>query len=472
MNANKKESNRKQIGKLQQKKKIQHTALQNEYHRIVAHMLKQNVYLDKFSLLPTEMDDIRTHNQSNDPIYLKKEHPIYKKCMTIVSSFTEKDFDISNVNSIEHTIRQHNDTLKTLTHQKKDLITATNNYKQKYTNEPSQLITYIKKEESNMNNSLYRIKELEERNNNQCIDNVYQLYKTITDQQNKIREDKKNIEKQRQNLITYSNNNIKERKNTLSKLSQQKNTIKQQHANNKDNSNYKTQISQKIQEMGVDINRYKEIIMGMNRGGDYDTHLFKSKEEAYTYFQYHMDLSKKKMDYFIREEKKQKTIITNTLILHDKQLKKPKVMSKSNYQLEKEQLNTFISMLGNDTKKLDTLMAKQKQFLQDNIDYNDKLEMEFQSAKSRLIKVCTRMNDTYKNGRIQLQGEIDRYNSELSIIDDKKTNLYNEIIRLEKKKCDSNKDILVIRQHLKNSDAINGSLIAITRDISNYQKML
>ena len=178
------------------------------------------------------------------------------------------------------------------------------------------------------------------------------------------------------------------------------------------------------------------------------------------------------MDYFIREDKKQKTIITNTLILHDKQLNKPKVMSKSNYQLEKEQLNTFISMLGNDTKKLDTLMAKQNQFLQDNIDYNDKLDTEFQSVKSRLIKVCTRMNDTYKNGRIQLQGEIDRYNSELSIIDGKKTNLYNEIIRLEKKKCDSNKDILVIRQHLKNSDAINGSLIAITRDISNYQKML
>jgi len=472
MNINKKESIRKQIGKLQQKKNMQYTALQNEYQHIVVYMLKQNVYLDKFSLLPTEMDDIRTHNQSNDPIYLKKEHPIYKKCIAITSSFTEKDFDVSNVNDIENIIRQHNVTIKTLTHQKKDVITATNNYKQKYTNEPSQLIEYIKKEESNMNDSIYRIKELEERNNNQCIDAMYKLYETITDQQNKIIEDNKNIEQQRQNLITYSNNNIKERKNALSKISQQKKTIKQQHKDNNDNSNYKTQISQKIQEMCVDINGYREIIMGMNRGGNYDTHLFNSKEEAYTYFQYHMDLSIKKMDYFIKEDKKQKTIITNTLILHDIQLNKPKVMSKRDYILEKEQLNTFISMLCNDTKKLETLMAKQKQLIQDNIDYNDELDREFQSAKSRLIKVCTRMNDTYKNGRIQLQAEIDSYNSELSSIDGKKTNLYSEIIRLEKKKCDSNKGIIVIQQHLKNSDAINGSLIAITKDISNYQKML
>lgn len=461
MPTNRQERIKKQLQKLINQKNIQDNSLTQEYKVLIKFILSNKVFLNKFDI---EEENLSDNDEENYNLY-------HQKCLSRLTTLTKDDFETQELNEIDKEIVRNKNTIKQLETEKFKIISITNKYRDEYIKEPHKLINKIRNEENNLYQIIERINDLEERDNNEFVDNYFNLLEHISIQQNVINEKKRVIRDQEQKLIEFTDSNIRARKKTIDKIYQQKINLKKQNMSIDKTKNYQKEINVKIKNLNHTINNLKLKIIEINRLGIFDNE-FDTRESAINHYTYQISLNRKKLDYFIKEDNKQRQIINKNIEQNIIELDKPKVISKTQYQLQKDLLRTYKSNLGKELKKIDILMKDKVKLIQSNIDNNLKIDKEFQNGKLRLIKICERIHNTFNDNRNNMLTKIGDRNQSLSVLQQKKDNLNLLNKKLLDSKVNFNKDSNFILQHLDNINSLKSAIAKVTTDIKSYQKLI
>lgn len=484
MNQTKRDRIQKQLNKLLSKKSKLEDNIENEYNSMIIYIiinkvydyypniknaLNLNIYDNNYILTSEELN-----NNDNLLNLILEKFKIniqdYYTSLNNLKSIKIEDLDCNNLKKVRDNITEFKNNNIRLENQKKEINIKIKELRQSFSDKPILSKKKILTEKTNLLSVIERINMLENKDNNNFVDNFYLLFNKINDINQKINNQKQNIKQQENRLQEIRKTNLKIRQDKIKSIHQFKiqynNELKEKEKLVIQKNNIITSINKKIEIVNEQKSTIKLIKKNINQNNIIDSN------QKILLINNEITLLLKKIDYLSKESKRYEQMInlydTETHKNHDV----PKVKTKFEIIEEKKKIHLLNTQLTDLLTIKKEIVAKQKKLIIDNIKYNGELEKEFQRAKNRLIKIVNRLKDSYQFDKDKLSQSINNELLKIANIDNsKKENLIN-INTLETNMKKKFKHLDKLRNIFTNIETFKNNINSINVDINSYQRIL
>lgn len=465
MNHIKRDRIKKQLTKLLQKKHNLDTSIESEYVSMLDYIISNrtfNHYANIKNLL--EIDT------SNDNIDLSTDDNINTEYLSRLKKISPQELDDSNLDEIKDEIKRLKDKMLMNEHRKKQMNLEIKELRTEFAERPKNILEQVKFEKQNLFNVIERIGNLEQINNNSMLEQYANLQEQIDQIDTEIKLIRLQSCNQFKILQNMRTQNLEIRNKKVSQIQRFK---KEQIIKNKERFELTKQRDNNdilIKEHIASVNKLKKKISELkqnNSQSNLDSNLKQIDENNET-----VRYLLKKINYFVKEKNRlDKRIQMFDAEKHNSD-DKAKVVTKLQISDEKSKYNSLLSKIESLEQNKLILIDNQKELFINNIKYNDTLNQEYKRSEERILKVISRINNSFNNDRDCLQNNIKTILNRIDEENLKKKNNLIQINKLEKNINDSFKDINYLRQLLLSIDNKKQQIDSINIDILSYQKLI
>lgn len=468
MNNTKRERIQKQLTKLLSKNGTLNVNIESSFRDMLMYILIQKTFIHYHKIQSLLNIDVNEVNNIDDINNIDSQ--LFDNYLSRLKNITLQDLDDSNLSEIKVGIKNFKEAIIMNEHKKTQMNLEIKKLRTEFSNRPNTILKQIHFEKQNLFNVINRINNLEENDNNNFIKEYDFLQEQILSLDNKIKETQylaseqfKKLQNMRTQNLEIRNEKVKQIQNfKKAQLNMNKNRyelVKQRDINEKcinEHINQVNQIKFDIKTLKQNINEHNLIENNtkMNEHNEKIRYLLK------------------KIDYFVKEKNRINTTIQIFDTTTHNSNNKEKVITKLEITSEKSRHKSLLLLVEKLKQNKTTLINNQKNLIIKNMDYNNILNKEYKRGEERILKVVSRINESFNNDKDILQKEI---NVVLEKIDNenmkKKDNLLH-ITKLENNIVESFKDINYLRKQLELINLKQVEIDKINTDISSYQKLL
>ena len=465
MNHIKHERIKKQLTKLLQKKNNLDTSIESEYSSMLDYIISKqtfNHYANIKNLLEIDSSDINIDSTIDDN--LNNEY------LSRLKNISQQDLDDSNLDKIKEEINRLKDAVLMNEHRKKLMNIEIKKLRTEFAERPKNIIKQVKFEKQNLFNVIERIGNLEQNNNNSMLKQYANLQEQIKQIDTEIKLIKLQSSNQFKVLQSMRTQNLEIRNKKVIQIQRFK---KEQIIKNKERFELIKQRDNNdklIKEHITSVNQLKTKISELKQNSNQsnlDSNLEQINENNET-----VRYLLKKIDYFVKEKNRINKRIQMFEVEKHISNDNAKVVTKLQISDEKNKYNSLLSKIESLKKNKLILINNQKELFINNMKYNDTLNQEYKRGEERILKVISRIDNSFNNDRDCLQNKIKTILNRIDEENLKKKNNLIQINKLENNINDSFKDINHLRQLLLSINNKKQQIDSINIDILSYQKLI
>ena len=477
---------RERINKLLIKLKLKKDSLNNSIFcinkNILDYIITNQIYrsntniINLFSTLPVNILDSlsEVNSQYGDDRGNNICESDYNILLTLITKIDESDFKNEDIVALEDIIKHNNNKIQYLDIKKNKSLSEIKEVKQEYRDVPDTLINNLLREKQNIYDVIERIQILQERNNCNFIDQLLSIEETIEATKIHVNQLKNILNQKTHNIKNMAISNIHSRKVTVKNINDHKILVKTQNKKLSELNNYKRKVESQYTTVVNNINSLKEQEKTLRIENRCLNDLTKIEENKEILSRLHNEivLDQKKMKMLINEKTRYSKLIELELENQKQVYNTPKAISKTDFNIYKQEIASLRVKIQKNNDTLLNLKNSKINLATENIEYNYKLDTEFNNSKQRLIIVSQRIWNEYENNLTELNNRINNINQELLNYEQDKIKLINTNDSLKKQINTYFKDNINILEMLKTRQEYFKSLNSVEKDINSYQKIV